>query len=679
MRTLLIPPLLLMSSALFAAETNETTLEAVTVTTASPNTRYDTPESSTASRILVKKSQTPYSVGTINQALLQDSQCKRLEDCAFFISGVQPDSNQSGLDAAVMIRGFSTAGATYLNGMLDNPRFQVHDIAILEQHDILKGSSSVLYGASSPGGIVNYVTKKPQAKSQNTVQFSVGNYDSYRIVADSTGKVADNENLLYRVIGAGQIANTFRPNVPQDKVTFAPSLSWQYAKQGKLDLELEYEYENRPYQFDNVYSQGEVVYDRAYVDPRAKSERHHWRVSSQLSQELVKNWNLILSSQFFHTERHDLLIGDYTFASPTTLSGYYRDIHDHYNQLSLRGEIHGKFDLLGTKHELVLGTERNYTQDYLNSQRKINGFKLDIYQPQFNYPLPTKTTPLNNNVTSVEYGQYLHDHITIADVIHIFSGFRYSEFKAYGIQNNATVQQPLQSAVVYNAGLSFTPSSDFSAYYGYNQSFQPNSGITRFGKPLAAKHGELHEIGIKTAFFDKKMHLSTALYQLKQYNLPRIDPIDRDYQITLGEIISHGLEIEMSGQLTEQWQVLANYSWIDAKDKVQRTMLRSTPKHSGALWSNYQFPWNPFWANGKLKVGGGLIFVDKRFGDDANSFQVAGYIRPDFFIAYQLPPVDFRLNIENVFDKRYVSTSVADDTVVQGNRRFIQASMAVNF
>jgi len=660
----------------------ETTLETITVNAPAPDA-YHSEESTTATRIPSKQRDIPQSIQTINQALLQDSQIQRLEEAALFVSGVQPGANQSGLDAELIIRGFPTAGATYLNGLLDNPRFQVHDIALIDKIEILKGHSSVLYGGSSAGGTVNYVTKKPQATAQQSFKLTAGNYDLYRGVVDSTGTVAGNQDLLYRVIAAGQFANTYRTNVKQDKATFAPSLSWQYAEQGKLDIDVEYGYENRPFNFDNVYTQGQVVYDRSYVDPRAKSARQHWRVSSQLSQALLEDWQLKLSSQYFHTERDELLIGTYAFANKTSMYGYYRDVHDHYDQLSLRGELHGKFSLLGTTHQLILGAERNQSHDYLNSWRNVKGFKLDVYQPSFDYPLPTTFTPLNNDVTSIERGYYLQDEINLIDLFHIFSGVRYGEFTAHGIQNNAKTVQPWQNALVYKAGLSWTPNDTITAYYGYNQSFQPNTGVDRAGQSFLPKRGILHELGIKTSFAAQKIHFSTALYQLKQQNILSPDPLDRDYQRAIGERVSHGVEVDLSAQLTQQLQILANYSWMNGKitqhADLQGKNFRSTPTHSGTVWGKYQLPFDPFNVSGKLSMGGGLVFVGKRWGDDTNSFQVAGYIRPDIFLHYQLPAFDFRVNIENLLNKRYVSTSVFNDTVTQGNRRLIQSSVSFHF
>jgi len=669
---------LLFCSHLSADDLPSQVLSPILIETIQHENSYNIQFSSSASRTSANSLETPYSVSVISKQILQDSVFNRLEDSAVFASGVEASSNQSGLNTDLIIRGFSTQGATFLNGVQDNQRFQVRDPALIDRIEILKGHSAVLYGSGSPGGSVNYISKKPLAKSRHQFSIEAGNYDYYRLVADSTGTVNNRQDLLYRVISVGQLANDFRDNIENDRATIAPSLSWHYADSGIFNLELEYSYENQPFRFDNVYTQKQIVYDKSYVDPRAQSDRHHWRVSSSLKQALSDNWSVNLSANYFHTERHDVLFGFFTFINDNTLSGYYRDIHDHYDQLNLRFELQGNIEILGSQHHTILGFERNASDARLNSNRNIGGFSLDVYQPDFNHPVPT-TTVLDRDTDIVEYGYYLHDKIDLSKFMHIFAGIRYSEFSAERVQNERFSQLTDNNALNYNAGISFTPLDNVAAYFGYSESFQPNYGLSRSGGFLPAKRGQLYELGIKSHFFNNRIGLSTAIYELTQNNLTARDPVDPDFLISNGKIKSEGFEADLSGNLNEHLSVHANYSLTRTRftehNSYQGNSFRSTPSQSGTLWSKYQLP--AIFDNNQFAVGGGLIFVGRRQGDDANSFELPGYIRSDLFVSYKLKQLSLQLNIENILDKRYVSTSIYDDTVVQGNRRLIRASASV--
>lgn len=663
-------------SALYAARGHsETILETIEVTPDDDN-GYAVDHASTATRDDADLLDTPYSVSIIDNAILEDSYTLRLEDAAPFAAGVEQGSGQGGFNTDLIIRGYPTGGRVYLDGLLDNQKFQVRDMALVERIEILKGQSSVLYGSGAPGGTVNYIAKKPLALSHKRISLALGNYDFARGVIDNTGPLNADKTLLYRVIAAGQLSDDFRANVNNNRATLAPSLQWRYADHGTLDLSLEYSHETQPYRFDNVYTQGHVVYDRSYVDPRAQSDRAHWRVSMALAQQLYPDWSLQLSSQYFHVERHDLLFGFFTFIDPTTLSGYYRDIHDHYDQYTLRGELHGEVHTAFGDHHLIAGAERTEMDDRLNSLRNVGGFTLDVYDPDFNHP-PPLGAPLDRDFHNIEYGYYLTDRLDLGPDWHLSGGLRYSEFNAKNTLNGVFGQLNKQHALTFNGGLSFTPVDWFAPYFGYSESFLPNDGIDRNQQFLPPQQGQQYEFGVKSRL-SQRLNASAAVYRLKQHNLTQRDPSDPDFLIAAGATKSQGLELELTGALSDLLQVIANYSWIEAEftqhPTQQGNIFRSTPKHSGALWLKYELPWQTI---GRFDVGGGLVLVDRRQGDDANSFQVPGYIRADLSTGYHNGPVDVRLKIENLLDKRYVSASLFDDTVVQGNRLLVRG--VVNF
>ncbi len=669
-----------MSTPLNAAETVQA-LEPFTVTapaTTENNSDYFSETADTATRNNTPLLATPYSVGVITQKTLIDSQAQRLEDAAMFVSGVQQSevAGSGGFSTDLIIRGFSTAGSAYLNGVLDNQKFLVRDMALVERIDILKGQSSVLYGAGAPGGTVNYVTKKPQSFNQQAVSVALGNDDYSRLVFDSTGKVNGDSDLLYRMIAVGQLADDFRDNVSNNKATLAPSLTWHYADTGSINTEFEYSYQNLPYRFDNVYTQNQVIYDKSYVDPRAQSDRDYWRVSTALAQDLFSGWSARLSGNYFHVERHDVLFGFNTMIGPTTLAGLYSDIHDHYDQFNLRGELHGEFKLWGSRHHVIVGTERNESDDNRNRRQSIGGFTLDVFNPVFDSAIP-ETTFAVRKLATVENGYYINEQMDLTKQWHVSGGLRYSTFNP----NTDLEQAGRKDAFTYNAGLAFTPTDTMSGYFGYSQSFQPNTDLDRNDHFLPAKRGELIELGIKTQGFNHRLGWSAAIYQLDQDHLSAPDPLNpNEYVVSTGAGRSRGFESDLSGQLSERLQVIANYSLLEAKflqGGLQGKNFRSVPTHSGSIWGNYTPSLST--VPGALQVGGGLVFVASRQGDDANSFKVPGYIRPDLMVNYQLENIALRLKVENLLDSRYVSTSVFNDNVVQGNRRLVRLMMSMRF
>ena len=655
------------------------TLDTLVVTSSSHSGYYDSRLVS-ATRLPVAALDVPFSGSVVNQALLQDSLVQRLENLALFVSGVEQSSDASGFNTDLRIRGFTTGGRAYLDGVLDNQRFQVRDLALVERVEILKGHASVLYGSGSPGGTVNYITKKPLSHFQHLFSYAVGSYGFNRAVVDSSGPLTRDKSLLYRLIVTGQVADDFRENITHDRATVAPSLSWHYAADGVLNLAFEYSYQNQPYRFDNVFTQGRVVYDQSYVDPRTHSNRHYWRVSSSVTQKLWTGWEFHFAGHYYHVERDDLLFGFFTFQSPTTLSGYYRDVHDHYDQYNLRAEIRGVFDFSMSRHHLVAGVERNAADARLNSQRRIGGYTLNVYHPVFDYAIPS-TSRLDRDDKRLEYGFYVNDLMDVGRFWHLMGGVRYSLFEGKRVQNSLFVPLTDQDALTFNAGLSLTPVANAAVYFGYSQSFQPNSGTDRNLKFLPARQGELYEFGVKSTWFERRLGVTSALYQLTQSHLPARDPVDPDFLVANGKVRSRGLELDINGRILDNLQVIANYSWMDSRfvfhPSRQGNHFRSTPEHSGSILANYRLPLVTL--PGHFSLGGAAVFIGRRFGDDANSFEVPGYIRFDLLAHYQVKSLDFRLKLENVLDKRYVSSSIYKDTVIQGNRLTAFFKVAMRF
>jgi iron complex outermembrane recepter protein len=290
------------------------------------------------------------------------------------------------------------------------------------------------------------------------------------------------------------------------------------------------------------------------------------------------------------------------------------------------------------------------------------------------------TTQLDTGFRQTEYGFYSNDSIDLNRYWHISAGLRYSLFDRDSSQNDVLNSLNQQGAMTYSGGLSFTPLPNLAAYYGYSQSFQANTATDHNLQVLPAKQGELHEVGIKSQWLDKRLGINAALYHLQQTNLPARDPVDPDYSVAIGEIYSQGFEFDAIGQLSQRWQLLSNYSWMEAKfgsgTVLKDNTFRSSPKHSSSLWTRYQLP---FQMPGKLFLGAGMVYVGNRFGDDINSFKVPGYLRTDLIAHYQLEKLDFRVKVENLLDKRYVSSSIYDDTVIQGNRLLFQFLLGIRF
>ena len=186
--------------------------------------------SRTATKTDTPIDETPQSISVITSDQFTDQGAKSVQEILRYSAGVTAD--QYGLDSRS--DNYSIRGADavpYLNGLRFINTFYTEttrpDPYSLERVEILRGPSSMLYGAGGVGGIVNLVTKRPQEVARNEIGFSLGNFDQKQIQADFTGPVADTDTLFYRLVLLGRDADT-QVNYVEDKRTLiAPSLTWK--------------------------------------------------------------------------------------------------------------------------------------------------------------------------------------------------------------------------------------------------------------------------------------------------------------------------------------------------------------------------------------------------------------------------------------------------------------------
>ncbi len=189
-------------------------------------TSYTAERVNTATRTDTPLIQVPQSVEVVTQKVIQDQRAVRVEQALRNVSGVAlGDVGQSGIAADVAYcRGFPCGYfKNYLRNEDQNQVLTFRDIANIQRLEVLKGPASVLYGRSQPGGIINILTKQPQAERYASIDQIIGNYNSYRTMIDVTGPLNESKTLLFRINGAYENMESFRDVVRGQRYFVAPS------------------------------------------------------------------------------------------------------------------------------------------------------------------------------------------------------------------------------------------------------------------------------------------------------------------------------------------------------------------------------------------------------------------------------------------------------------------------
>ncbi|MCX7092392.1 MAG: TonB-dependent siderophore receptor [Methylobacter sp.] len=671
-----------------ASNTDPTTLKPMTVVGKNKldpndpyNQDYSVANSSTATKTDMPIMLTPASIQVVPKAVMNDQQnINILDSLNKNVSGVSARTGGNLLYDNFIIRGFNTglAGAAYRNGLLSPTNF--YEPANIEQLEVLKGPAAALYGRAEPGGMVNITTKKPLATPYYALQQQFGSYDLYRTTIDATGPIDDAKMVLYRFNAAYLDKGSFKDMVGSDRVFIAPTLSWRPNNEFEANAELEYKRDNV------TMDAGLPVLNGANRPTKLPSNTFLGDSAANLAEQesvlIGYDWTFHFNDDWKLTNRflwEDWNLRQFS-VNPVSLRADNRTLNRglSYGQRAFETyatnlDLNGKFDLFGTKHDVLIGGDFNDTVwpgDTTFQGATAAVPTIDIYNPVYGRVNQAALDLLPKNNFRVKhdqwFGVYFQDQITLWDKLHIMGGGRYDWVLSGSTITTGSLQQAknaFSDIETQNfsprAGLLYQPWTWLSLYGNYTQSFSSNAGSQATGSQFAPQVGEQFEAGFKTEFFDKRLSTSLAFYHLTKSNTLTPDPKNFGFSLAIGEARSQGIEVDIKGRLTEKLNLVTTYAYADTrvtKDNsgIVGNKLSNVPEHQASVWGTYQF-------TERFRVGLGEVMVGSRQGDAANTFLLPGYARTDAMAAYTHPigktRLTTQLNINNLLNKDYFSDS----------------------
>lgn len=671
------------------------------------NKAYTVRNSSTATKTDTPIFDTPVSVQVVPRSVMDDQKTTRIKDALENVSGVRAQPTL-GAGNGFIIRGFRN-NRVYRNGLLANADgFSTEiDAGNLQSIDVLKGPAAVLFGRIEPGGLVNVTTKKPLDIPYYSLEQQFGSYDFYRTQWDATGAVTDDKSLLYRFTGAYQNNNSFRDFVFTDRVLVNPSITWRPTD--NTDLTLSVEGSDQDYQADfGIPAIGTrpapIPISRSLDDPNSPVDHiSKAQVSTEINHRFNDDWaihNRFLAS--FDDEFSSFVNPAPTFGPSEAallpdgtlkrnIFGQDNDNETYATNLDLTG----KFQLGFSKHEALVGF------DYFQSTQKYHYFgefndpnpalDINIFNPAPSYGIDpalireTLSRPANCCADSgfavfnnQWYGAYFQDHITLWDKLHILGGGRYdwadtgSSYTTSFDLSEATLPSNKDEGFSPRVGILYQPIKELGIYGNWTTSFSANNAPAANGSTFSPQRGEQFEAGLKTQLFDDRLLATLAYYHLTKDNI--LVP-DNTTAFLFDKIAnkqrSQGIELDVTGQITDQVSLIGSYAFTDARVLVDNggdtagNRLPNVPEHSGSLWVKYDV--NGYESQDGFSFGVGGVAAGQREGDFANSFQLPGYVRMDTFAAYKMKvgptKVTTQFNIRNLLDKNYYESTDPDSNV----------------
>ncbi len=667
---------------------------------------YRVKEATSATKTDTPLRDIPQAVNVVPQQVIRDQAARSMEDVLRNVPGVG-FSHGDGQRDQVTIRGFSAIFDQFIDGIRDDALY-FRDLSNIERIEVLKGPAAVLYGRGSSGGLINRITKKPQAGAFGDVTLNGGSFNLRRGSADVNAQA--DKRMAVRVTGAYEDSGSYRDQQFLERLNFAPSLSIQLDAQTHLLLQAEYAKDKRVTDFGIPSFNGrpvKVPIGTYYGSGNAKRDDHTaTEVSSgtaTLNHRFNDAWSIRNATRYYTYElnRNNTLPGG-TVDTATLTVGRNRGVFARHEEgVFNQTDFMFKHTLGGFKQDWLLGLELGRQDKDAASVNQANIDRVSIFNPggQVPPPISAATRAANasipSNTTLDVLGVYAQNQITVAKDWKALAGVRYDVFtQATEFARTLAPLSRTDRAWSPRAGLIWQPSDTAAYYISYSKSFQPSAEAFALSAGNAANEPEAtqnREIGTKLDFWEGAFSVTGAVFNLERTNIKTTDPANPTRLINVGQQRTNGLELTANGRLPARWDLSAGYAYLDgrivksnASQNSPQTPVVSiplqgkrpslTPKHSAFVWAVKEL------GNG-FSAGGGVNYVGERFASSSNAVVLPSYWTADLAVFYRAGRYDLSVNLKNVSNKEYIISAHGsnDNLILPGPPRELQVSLRYKF
>ncbi|UVM15296.1 TonB-dependent siderophore receptor [Pseudomonas sp. B21-023] len=647
---------------------------------------------------------TPAAVSVFSRQLLDDRQVRKLSEVLQSDASVGESYAPIGYYENFNVRGFElNAASSYrVNGQTIAGEQNVA-LENKQQVELLKGLSGLQSGVSEPGGLVNYVTKRPE--DVRSLSVSSNEQGERYLATDMGGWFGAERQLGLRVNLAHEDIRSYVDHADGKRDFASLALDWQLNPNAVLELDAEYQHREQ-YSVPGYQLLGGTQLPHG-VDPKDHLAWQSWakpvqndslNLGGRFKYQFNDNWNGTLSAS-----RSKVVIDDYSaFAWGSSEGSYFGsngdyDIYDFRSPDDTRriddaqATLDGRFDALGVSHELTVGTSaQRRTLDQRPGYNEWRGTgNIHTGAPAVE-PSDKPIGSSERRLDSRQYGLFFSDRITFNDNWQTVIGAREVRLdeKTWD-QNGVAGRHTRQYQLLPNAALIYKPQPDTTLYASYAKGLSSGGTAPWYASNafeiLAPTLSRQLEVGIKRDW--QGMSFSAALFQIRQaYQYARPDENPAPTYVQSGQQKNTGLELGASGWVTSNLQIQASAAAIRARVQNSDTVAYeghqaiNVPRLRAALQADYALP-----VPG-LALLGGARYSASKYASSAGNVEVGGYTVFDIGSRYRTNIGGYdtvlRLTVDNVFDKRYwrdVGDYLGDNYLFQGAPRTARLSASVSF
>lgn len=633
----------------------------------------------------------PQTVNVVTQQQLKDKKPENLMESLQNVSGVSYANTTSGNFDAALKRGFGGGrdGSIMRNGVSAGVTHNFN--ATVQSVEVLKGPASLLYGVQDAGGIINLVTKKPLYENSNEIWLGTGNKKYRDFGFDSTGALGES-GFAYRFIFDWSGKDYWREYGEYKNLLIAPSISYK-GDDYRIDAAYSHTKYTDPADRGMYMLESGQILD---IDKKVRLDEPFNEIDGKVDtfdlsfeKNFGENW-LLKGAYAFSRSLHEY--GQARIMNINLASGiakrrmeWYEDFEHktHAGSLTLNGIV----ETGSITHNLLFGVD---AKEYLRQRPEARQIEANDARNNINIYSPIYGRVSVDDIKSrgaskkTQYhklktiGTYVQDSINLTDSLIFVAGLRYEYYNQIVGDQNRYIARPLPftksidksgGKLLYNVGLLYLLTPEWSVYTSHSQSFKPQTSIGSKGAvSLEPEEGKSIEFGTK--FQNNSITAMAALFNIDKKNI--INNVN-NISYTSGKANSRGVEFDFNGRITDGLSISSSYTYTKTKLKEDRNMawkvgrpLEATPKHQASLFANYDF--THLGVKG-LRIGGGARYFgswytynqQKSSAAYGNFYKLPHAITYDAFVSYTTKisgyETNFAFNVKNLTDKLYYVTA----------------------
>ncbi|KAA0579595.1 TonB-dependent siderophore receptor [Azospirillum sp. B21] len=643
-------------------------------TATSPVNGYVPARSATGSKTDTPLEEIPQSVSVIGREEMDDRGAQKVDEALRYTPGVfsQPFGRDSDTDW-VFIRGFqATQSGVYQDGLqLYAYGFggQFVDSYNLERIEVLRGASSVLYGGSNPGGLLNYVTKRPGGTPERSVEAGIDQHGTAFLGLDVGGAL--DPTLSYRLTGRIAGGDTYTDFADGFRGTVSPSFKWSPNDANSLTVLTNYtdidETHNGgaflPYVGTVVDAPfGRIDRKANFTEPGIDTYRRRqaaigYEFEHRFDNDLIFRQN----ARYNYSKVHEISVYPFGYggfsatpADPNNLLSRINFEHTtEVNSVLIDNQLEGKLRTGPVEHTALVGVDYKY---FAMDQVQASGSATTISatSPVYGAPQGQRFAYIDQELTMRQLGVYLQDQMRFGQ------GFLVTLSGRYDIASTDADGTPAYDGKTGKfsgrAGLAYEFANGLTPYVSASTFFNPVLGSSAAVGVFKPESGRQYEVGVKyrPAWMD-------AIFTAALFDLTRTNVVTGAFnaETQLGEVNSRGVELEAKANITPSLKATASFTALDLdiKKDANPALIGKTPyivpQIQSSAFLDYTFRESVLTG---VSVGGGVRYVGSSWADNENTLKVPAATVFDARVGYKRDNWGANLSVTNLFDKEYVAS-----------------------